>query len=187
METWDNTISLSDKLYITGDDEILSNGKIRPQKLTAKEWIIQIIYQAKRELQELETFTEKADAIQEDIRTIRKEIKTNKELKYQRKRLLLKKRKIKLLEDDYYFYTTQKRSLSKEIRRVCFNNIKLILKTDFEYLKTIGKPNPKSEAKHSDYTSHIMYGCDINYIPYNQRANKNIQQYLFLNEINIQN
>ena len=94
METWDNTISLSDKLYITGDDEILSNGKIRPQKLTAKEWIIQIIYQAKRELQELETFTEKADAIQEDIRTIRKEIKTNKELKYQRKRLLLKKRKI---------------------------------------------------------------------------------------------
>jgi len=176
---WDSSIETSEKLYITGDDEILINGDIKPQELTAKEWIEQIIIQAKRELQELKNFSKKAITIDNEIKIIRREIRTNKKhYEYERRKKDKKIRKIEVLKEDYLFYTTRKNILAKEIKRECYELIKSILKDDFKYLSSIKQSN--NYINYAELTEHIMHMNDLIYIRLNQKQNKEMEKYHFL-------
>lgn len=166
---WDDTLQLSDKKYLSSEISTIQkdkfvDGTFQELNLTAKEWIMYEIEKCKRELVKNKIEIKLKEELKKDLKELvllkkyfNKYItdidilglhrigddtrnQTLDENFTDMKNLINQKVKNKEQEID----SIQK--LQTDIKRICFENIKLILQKDFEYQKIL-QGNKKAEIK----------------------------------------
>jgi hypothetical protein len=170
----DEEIKLSDKIYNTGLRKINLDGSESILMATAEEWICIILYKTKRILDEIE----KKDI--SEMEKLKTELRKKRRLNLPRKKRIINENKIEALQRDLDFYKGDNiPKIKKEILIQSYEQIRDILRDDFEYQKSQGIKLAKHETKYKVFAETIILH-NLEYDVKNNKRNKSVKDNYFL-------